>query len=213
MTKRNRGRWIGPAKNTLQLKVTLSYIRPPIWRRVLVPDNFSLGDLHWVLQTTMGWTNSHLHDFRIGPTSYGMKTDETEHFGLEITDEESVLLHQVIGRKGQKFTYLYDFGDSWRHDLLVEKIEPAPEPHPHAVCLAGKRAGPPEDCGGVPGYDHMLRVLQSAKTADDREFRDWVGDYDPEHFDLDEVNRLLRPAVGKTRCPSAQSDDLAEPES
>jgi hypothetical protein len=190
--KEARPRWTPPTENKLQLKVTLQYVRPAIWRRVVVPDNFSLGDLHWVIQIAMGWTNSHLHSFRLGADEYGPVGGE---MGLEGPpgDEEDVFLRGLIRRKGQKFTYDYDFGDGWRHEILVEKIEPAVEPHSPPVCLAGKRACPPEDCGGPPGYANVLRVLKKAVTADDRELREWVGDYDPEAFDLEALNRRLRP--------------------
>jgi hypothetical protein len=194
MPKRRGARWMPPATNDLQLKVTLRYIRPPIWRRVVVPDNWTLGDLHWVIQLAFGWTNSHLHAFRIGDTEYGMAMDENEDLGPPVTDEDSVLLCGVINCKGQRFSYEYDFGDTWMHDVLVEKLTPATAQHGHAACLAGARACPPEDCGGVPGYMNVLRVLKRATTQDDREFRDWVGDYDPEQFDLDEINGQLRPA-------------------
>jgi hypothetical protein len=187
-----RWRWVPPTKNTLQLKVTLKYVQPPIWRRLLAPDNITLGDLHGVIQLAMGWTNSHLHAFRIGSVEYGM-AEMNEGIGLSTADEDTVLLRQLIKRKGQRFSYEYDFGDGWLHEVLVEKIEPAREPHPRVVCLAGKRACPPEDCGGVPGYAEVLRVLKKVGTEDDSSFRDGVGDYDPEHFDLDEVNRQLQP--------------------
>lgn len=186
-----RGRWVPPAKNTLQLKVTLKYIRPPIWRRLAVPDNITLGELHWVIQLAMSWTNSHLHAFRIGSVEYGMAGLDQE-MGASRVDEDSVLLCQVIARKGQRFSYEYDFGDGWLHEVLVEKTEPSMEPHPRVVCLGGKRACPPEDCGGPPGYDNVLRVLKKAESEDDRFLREWAGDYDPERFDLEEINRQFQ---------------------
>jgi len=188
--KRRPSRWVPSAENSLQLKITLKYIRPPIWRRVVVPDNLTLGDLHGVIQLAMGWTNSHLHAFRIGKTVYGMNSPDAG-FGPTDIDEESILLRQVIRSKGQRFTYEYDFGDGWQHEILMEKVEPATDPHPPAKCLAGKRACPPEDCGGPPGYALILRVLRKPTTSEDIEFREWVGDYDPEDFDVEFVNRLL----------------------
>lgn len=189
--KGSRGRWTPPAKNRLQLKMTLQYVRPAIWRRIVVPDNLSLGELHWVVQTAMGWTNSHLHSFRVGTDEYGPVGGD---MGLEepARDEDGVFLRGLIRRKGQKFTYEYDFGDGWRHEILVEKIEPAAEPHAPPVCLAGKRACPPEDCGGPPGFENVLRALKKAPTEEDRELRESVGDYDPDAFDPEAVNRVLR---------------------
>lgn len=190
--KSARGRWVPPAENTLQLKITLKYLQPPIWRRLVVPDNITLGELHWAIQLSMGWTNSHLHAFRLGKVEYGM-ADMDEGMGPPTVDEDSVSLCGLIKRKGQRFSYEYDFGDGWLHEVLVEKVEPASEPHPRVVCLAGKRACPPEDCGGVPGYAEVLRVLKKADNEDDRSFREWVGEYDPELFDLDGVNRQFQP--------------------
>ena len=189
--KGSRGRWTPPAKNRLQLKMTLQYVRPAIWRRIVVPDNLSLGELHWVVQTAMGWTNSHLHSFRVGTDEYGPVGGD---MGLEepARDEDGVFLRRLIRRKGQKSTYEYDFGDGWRHEILVEKIEPAAEPHAPPVCLAGKRACPPEDCGGPPGFENVLRALKKAPTEEDRELRESVGDYDPDAFDPEAVNRVLR---------------------
>jgi hypothetical protein len=103
-----------------------------------------------------------------------------------------VLLRHAIARQGLKFTYEYDFGDGWLHDIRVERVRPASAPHPRAVCMAGARACPPEDCGGVPGYENVLRVLKRAATQDDREFRDWVGEYQPEQFDAEAVNACLQ---------------------
>jgi len=183
-------RWIPPAKNALQLKITLRYVSPPIWRRVVVPDNFTLGDLHGVIQVAMGWYNCHLHAFRVDGVEY-TGTMPDEGFGPPAEHEDEVLLSQIVQRKGQRFTYEYDFGDTWLHEILVEKIQPAAGPHPEPVCLAGRRACPPEDCGGPPGYAQVLHVLRSATRRDEREFREWVGDYDPERFDAAYVNQCL----------------------
>lgn len=191
-SKKHGPGWIPPAKNALQLKITLRYISPPIWRRVVVPDNYTLGDLHYVIQAAMGWGNCHLHAFRVGGVEYTPTMPDAGFgfgFGPPSKDEDDVFLGQIVQRKGQRFTYEYDFGDSWLHDILVEKIEPAAEPHPKPVCVTGKRACPPEDCGGVPGYAQVLHVLRSAKTADEREFREWVGEYDPERCDIAYINQ------------------------
>ncbi|HUJ09943.1 MAG TPA: plasmid pRiA4b ORF-3 family protein [Verrucomicrobiae bacterium] len=193
-SKEPRGQADSPAKNVLQLKVTLRDISPPIWRRVVVPDNFTLGDLHYVIQGAMGWDNCHLHAFRMGGVEYtGTMPDGRVDFGFgpPTKHEDDVLLGQIILRKGQRFTYEYDFGDGWLHEILVEKIEPASQAYRKPVCLAGKRACPPEDCGGAPGYAHVLHVLRSAKTSEEHEFREWVGDYDPEQFDVASVNQRL----------------------
>ena len=138
----------------------------------------------------MGWTNSHLHLFRIGLLEYGAPGDD-EEVGFSAADENSALLSCLGLRKGSKVSYDDDFGDSWAHEILVEKIEPATEVHSRTCCLSGARACPPEDCGGVPGYYRALNVLKKARTEDDREFKEWLGDYDPEQFDLRSINKSL----------------------
>lgn len=191
-SKGRKARWVPPARNMLQMKITLKYIRPPIWRRIAVPDNASLGDLHWLIQVAMGWENSHLHAFRFGEKEYSsaMAVDE---MGGEIQAEDSVLLGGLIERQGQQFIYEYDFGDDWLHEVVVEKIEPATDPHPPAVCLAGRRACPPEDCGGVPGYDNLLEALKAPTVPSNADLLEWLGgDYDPEYFDQEAINRILR---------------------
>jgi hypothetical protein len=114
-----------------------------------------------------------------------------------VQDEDQVLLSTLIRRPGQTFSYEYDFGDSWQHEIKVEKILPYDPGVALPVCLAGARACPPEDCGSFPGYADVLRVLRKAKTPDDRDLRKWVGLYDPEHFDMEAVNRLLRPRTAR----------------
>ena len=190
-----RAIWTPPAKNAIQLKVALKYIRPPIWRRVVVPDNFTLGQLHDVIQVAMGWYNCHMHSFRIGGIYYtDSRASEMEDMDME--NEETVFLSRVVTRAKQKFIYEYDFGDSWLHEIVVEKILPFDPKAQYPVCLAGARACPPEDCGSFPGYCDILKALKALKkTEEQTELLEWLGnDYDPEKFDLDEVNRRL---VGK----------------
>ena len=180
----------------VQLKVTLQYIRPPIWRRIVVANNVSLGYLHWVIQKTMGWDNDHMHAFYFG---------QIEYAGPETADDCGVLcdedfsLHQVIKRRGQRFTYEYDFGDGWRHEILVEKIESADSQTSLPRCLKGARACPREDCGGVPGYAAMLEAKRHPTEERLSYWGDpsWVLDFDPEHFDLPAINQLLQPVQKK----------------
>ena len=141
------------AEPLYQLKVTLRGFRPPIWRRLLVGGNTTLSDLHCIIQIAMGWMNSHLHSFTIGGTTY---SDSREGFlgGFDFPkdeDERRARLRNVASVPGSKLEYLYDMGDSWEHQILVEKIRP-PEPgEVYPICLKGVRACPPEDCGGLPG--------------------------------------------------------------
>ena len=185
---------VPPPQNTFQLRVSLRYIKPPIWRRLLVPDDWLLGDLNPVLVAAMGWGGYHMHAFRFGggfnPTEYSTHQMVIE-CGPGVQDENEVLLSALIRRTGQTFSYEYDFGDSWQHEVKVEKILPYDPNVALPVCLAGARACPPEDCGSFPGYANVLQVLQKAKTQEDRDLLEWVGQYDPEHFDLKAVNRRL----------------------
>lgn len=178
-------------KNVYQLKVTLADSKPPIWRRLLVPENVTLYELHAILQIAMGWTNSHLHMFRIDEQIYGDPEDD-EYGDLGTKDETRYRLNKVAGREGMKFHYEYDFGDSWEHTLLVEKILPTEKGASYPVCVTGKRACPPEDVGGVWGYDDFLEAIADPNHDEHDECLEWVGgEFDPEEFDLEEINTAL----------------------
>ena len=186
--------WVPPAEKAIQFKVALKYIRPPIWRRVVLPDNFTLADLHGVIQASMGWYNCHMHAFRIGGVEYTSASacgmDDMDE--LEMQNEETVLLRQVVRRARQTFSYEYDFGDSWAHEITVEKRLPIDPNATYPLCLAGKRACPPEDCGSFPGYADILEALAAdKKTEEQEELLEWVEDFDPERFDLEAVNKRL----------------------
>jgi len=178
------------------LKVVLIGTKPPVWRRLQVPGNATLGWLHAVLQVAMGWTNSHLHQFKIGGAFY---SDPRHHFAEyegdpEILDESKVTLQQLAPRAKNTLGYEYDFGDSWEHEIKVEKIVP---PDPAAattvLCLDGDRACPPEDCGGVWGYENLLKIIKNPKHEEHASMMEWLGaGFDPEAYDADEANTYLR---------------------
>ena len=172
-----------------RIKVTLRHIAPPVWRRIEIPADIKLGKLHDVLQMAMGWTDSHLHGFRAGRDSYGVPDP---NFPGDFNNERNVRLNQ-IANEGDTIIYDYDFGDSWEHDLKIEKTLP-PEPGAHYPrCLKGSRACPPEDCGGPWGYQNLLDALKDPKHENHEEMLEWFGDeLDPEVFDLDEVNQVLK---------------------
>lgn len=182
-----------PAPTSIyQIKVTLKDSKPPIWRRVLVEDKTTLLKLHDVLQTVMGWTDSHLHHYIINGEFYGAPEDD-EFGDLHIKDESRYKLNQIVNRAGFKLRYEYDFGDSWEHDLVVEKILPAEGGVRYPVCVAGKRACPPEDVGGVWGYEDFLNIIANPKHDEHEDTMMWVGgSFDPEKFSMDEVNKALR---------------------
>jgi hypothetical protein len=172
-----------------QMKITLDEIKPPIWRRVQVKSNITLYRFHFIIQEVMGWDDYHLHQFIIDGMTYSV-SDPADMF--EVIDEETVTLSQVVFEENTKFIYEYDFGDSWSHIILVEKILPFEADKHYPVCLKGKRACPPEDCGGPYGYDELLEILKNPKHPEHEEMVDWLDyDFDPEYFDLDEINERL----------------------
>jgi hypothetical protein len=172
-----------------QLKVTLRDLRPPVWRRLQVPGDVTLTRLHYLIQIAMGWTNSHLHQFQVGGEYYSDPTFELE----EALSERRAKLQQVAPDEKSKFRYTYDFGDSWEHEILVEKILP-PEPDvQYPRCVAGARACPPEDSGGVWGYADMVKAIADPKHPERADYLEWLGgEFDPEAFDIEEVNRSLQ---------------------
>ena len=178
-----------PTVPIYQVKVTLKGSKPPIWRRLLVPSNTRLGKFHEMLQIVMGWTDSHLHQFIVGQTFYG--TPEPD-FGLEVRSERTVLLSTVLRMPKDKIIYEYDFGDSWEHEVLLEKIVPPDPETRYPVCLTGKRACPPEDCGGIWGYAEFLDAVASPTHPEHESMLEWIGgEFNPEEFDLSDVNRVL----------------------
>jgi hypothetical protein len=184
-----------------QLKISLRDVAPPIWRRVLVPSELTLFELHHVIQIAMGWENYHLHDFTISGKRYA--TPDPDDFDDPI-DERKIRLQNVL-RTRQKFTYQYDFGDGWSHSVVVEKIVNDPNTR-GIICVDGQRACPPEDSGGAWGYEEKLRALAGPDEPSINELRDWIGpDFDPTFFDRDGVNkelsRVFRPASEKRRKP------------
>lgn len=185
-------------KSVYQIKVTLIGSKPPIWRRFLVPDTTTLYRLHDILQIVMGWQDYHLHMFTINGQIYGDPEDD-ENGDLGTKNEARFKLNQALGREGSKFRYEYDFGDSWEHELIVEKILPAEKGIRYPLCVAGKRACPPEDVGGVWGYQKFLEAIGDPEHPEHDEYQEWTGgEFDPEHFDLDEVNdRLRHPRRGR----------------
>ncbi len=173
-----------------QIKVTLAGSKPPIWRRFQVADDVKLSKLHRILQDVMGWTDSHMHQFLIAGETY---VSPELNDDIDELDEQKTKLHTVVKEAKDKFRYEYDFGDSWEHVLEVEKVLPA-EPGVHYPrCLTGKRACPPEDCGGIWGYADFVEAIQNPEHPEHEELLEWVGGaFDPEAFNLDEVNDLLK---------------------
>jgi Plasmid pRiA4b ORF-3-like protein len=181
---------VGSSDQIYQLKITLRDSKPPIWRRVMVPSNFSLYKLHQVIQMAMGWTNSHLHQFIIDGQYYSIPSAED---WPPVIDERRYTLSQIAPYVKRKFVYEYDFGDSWEHAIVVEKILPPETGVKYPVCIKGKRACPPEDVGGVWGYATFLEAINDPTHEEHDSYLEWIGDeFDSEEFNLDEINQELR---------------------
>ena len=171
-----------------QLKITLADVKPPVWRRVQVKD-CSLAKLHAVLQISMGWTNSHLHVFDVGGEQYG----EDPMGELDWKSERTAKLSQLVAAGHERFVYTYDMGDSWEHLIEVKKTLPVEKGVRYPRCVEGKRACPPEDCGGPWGYEEFLEAVGDPKHEQHEDLLEWIGgEFDPEAFDADKVNQELR---------------------
>ena len=164
--------------------------KPPIWRRVVIDGDATLEDLHKVIQCAMGWLDYHLHQFRIGESIYGTPLPDAD-FEPE-NDEREFKLSEVLPAEGKSICYTYDFGDDWDHIVLVEKNMVSRLDVRIPVCLAGRRAAPPEDCGGIGGFWDMLEALSDRKHERYTEMMEWLGgDFDPDEFDLRYVNECI----------------------
>jgi len=159
--------------------------------------DITLADLHSIIQAAMGWGGHHLHQFIVGGTYFGEPHPDYADF-IDMQDHRLVTLREVAAREGAKFRYEYDFGDDWLHQVLVEKILP-PEPgQTYPVCIKGRRACPPDDVGGVWGYEGFLEAIQDPDHPEHQGYLDWVGgEFDPAAFDLNAVNRALRARRGR----------------
>lgn len=181
----------------LQLKIGLLGVsKPPVWRRVLVPATMRLSRLHDVIQVSLGWTDSHLHAFDAGGAVYGPPDPELDHH-----DERRVSIGDVLGGPRDRMRYIYDFGDYWQHDVVVEKVREADAGTRYPVCLTGKGRCPPEDCGGIWGYAELRETIADPTHTEHADMLDWLGidsieEFDPHAFDADEVNVLLGGRVG-----------------
>ncbi len=198
-----------------RIRVDLLHTKPPVWRRIEVPGDILLPRLHDMLQATMGWTDSHLHRFRTGNDRNAAEflTPFDVEEGDEGMLEDDVRLDQILAADGDRLWYEYDFGDGWEHVLRVEKVLDAPPITP--VCVAGRLACPPEDCGGVWGYRELAEWVRNGyddalvpevfDTAE--EGRMWLpDDWHPDHFDLNEVNAWIAAAVAE---PGPVAEELA----
>ena len=184
---------IHPSTNIYEIHIELLESDPSIWRRFAVRRDLTLAALHSVIQVVMGWKDSHLHAFVVGSVRYEEPGNDLG-FAMEqeTIDERTVRLGDVAEGQGSSFLYEYDFGDGWRHQLEVRNLGEPEAGVRYPVCLGGERACPPEDCGGIGGYDDLLNAISDPRHEDHDDLREWLAaDFDPEAFDLEAVNRIL----------------------
>ena len=181
-------------RSAYQLKVTLLHTKPPVWRRVLVDGSATLDQVHEVIQAAFGWWNYHLHEFEVGRARYGVP-DPDEDFGPPARDERRTRLDKVA-KVGSSFRYTYDFGDYWEHQIKVEKVLEESGDTLVPACIDGRRACPPEDCGGPWGYIDLLAILADPTHPDHAERVAWIegmraGPFQPDAFDPSEFDDNL----------------------
>lgn len=172
------------SEGILQIKVALCDTKPEIWRRLVVSAEVTLARLHQVLQTAMGWESCHMHEFRVGlPREMRAST---------VRQPGSVGLSEALPSIGSSMMYVYDFGDYWEHVIVREECSEAEYPG-YPVCVAGRLACPPEDCGGTGGYHDLLKTLKNPRSKRYAEMREWVGDdFDPDIFSMEAVNQQFK---------------------
>ncbi len=184
-----------PASERLfQFKVTLLESNPPIWRRIQI-KNSTLDKLHERIQTAMGWTNSHLHQFKIDGDRYGDPELLDDGFeGFECVDSTVTRISEIVPKDGKRFRFLYeyDFGDGWEHEVLFEGCLCAEKGGRYPLCVEGERNCPPEDVGGIWGYAEFLGAIADPKHEQHDDFVEWAGEFDPEEFDAEKITKAMR---------------------
>ncbi|MBB1252595.1 plasmid pRiA4b ORF-3 family protein [Streptomyces sp. OF3] len=180
-----------PSRTVHKIKITLRDSRPPIWRRLEVPSGITLRELHDIIQAAFGWEDYHMWAFESGQDRYCVADRD-----LGIRSAAFKRLSQVAVHTGNRLRYTYDFGDDWEHDILVEDVtEPEPDTA-YPRCLTGRRACPPEDCGGIWGYGYLIEILADPHHEEHEERLEWLGldsadQFDPAAFDAANANSAL----------------------
>lgn len=202
-----------------RVRLDLVGAKPPVWRRLELPGDVTLPRVHDAIQAAMGWTNSHLHRFRTGRdhrSPYFVTHFDIEE-GEEGVPEDDVRLDQLVSIEGDGLWYEYDFGDGWDHALRAEAV--LDDPPATVRCIGGRMACPPEDCGGIGGYDELAGWVRSEYDEallpgvfeDAAHAHGWLGpEWHPDHFDLDEANAALSVALAEPVAVVAELADLLE---
>jgi hypothetical protein len=179
-----------PGERVLVLNLKLEACRPTIWRRMAVREGMWLSRLHDSIQVLFDWYDYQTHVFNVGDLKFG---SPVKRDGLLVEDDRDVVLSDLGLEEHGRFTYVYHFDEGWRVDVAVERIQPMRKGAHYPRCVAGARAGPPEDCGGPDAYRDMMESIAEPDTDLGREWREWLGrDYDPESCSLPRINRALR---------------------
>jgi hypothetical protein len=189
-----KGKSMDIEKKVFQFKISLRNIKPEIWRRIVVPANYSFWDLHVAIQDSMGWLDSHLHAFNVKKPDSGM----SEQIGIpddDYMDDElvflpgwEILIAKYFHKPGDNASYEYDFGDAWEHEIILEMIGERGPKTKYPQCLDGARACPPEDCGGTDGYNELLTIIADPSDEEHESTMEWLGGkYDPEKFNNTKV--------------------------
>ncbi len=176
-----------------ELRITLRESKPAIWRRLQIPGSMTLLKLHRTLQVLLGWQDYHLHQFTVNGAVYGQRFADWREANPDMLDERGVRLSRIAPPVGTRLLYEYDFGDSWKLEIVVESINVQQEGSGYAVCLGGQRAGPPEDVGGLGGYAEFLTAIRNPRHPEHDSWLEWAGgSFDPERFDVSAVNQALK---------------------
>jgi len=183
-----------------QIKVTLLGVEPAVWRRLLVPADITLGELHFVVNEAMGWDCSHPHSFSVGSRTWG-DPELDPNSELKYESESEAVLKSLVG-EGETLAYVYDFGSGWEHAVHVEKQVPFDNRTAYPLCVGGARACPPEDCHGPVGYQSFLDAMSNPKHNEHDEMLEWIGGFfDPEGFDANRTNMAIRQMY---ECPDCE---------
>lgn len=181
-----------------RFKIILQDTNPVIWRRIETKD-VTLEKLHELIQTAMGWTNSHLHQFEIADVRYVDSRMLEDSDDFDAVDYSDIRIGDLVSKHGSKLrmAYEYDFGDGWQHAIVLEKVTESDPEASYPRCLDGERACPPEDVGGVPGFDAYVEAITNPKHSEYGEFLEWNGPFDPAQFDAAKATRRMKKGLPK----------------
>ncbi len=180
-----------PQLDIATLRIELCDTDPLIWRDVAVPVSITLKTLHDIVQVAMGWTDSHLWTFSDGSVDYGLPSEGDDWRDEPLVNADKIKLQDLLKPVKTKLHYLYDFGDSWEHELTITKIRAGEAGRAYPIYLGGEQNAPLDDCGGIPGFYAALEALGDPKHSEHEETKSWFGDYDPNEVDTKQIERAL----------------------